>query len=350
MSWGKGSWGKGMGKMESYMMSWMAGMGPWDMPSKGKGKLTPGESHGGDSKKGNPSREEFIQLHLHKKIAAQAKPLSNEAIWHLGKHNFSEQFDELARLLAGGAVEDAPSKKAEYPGFAPSEWLSDEFLALRRMTDVDQSFKNKWEEHCKAYGHKMYDVRLHEHDFVLGFVTAYKAENGINEIPGLQKKVSIDVIDQFKDMQRNDNQFKAAWEEHIGLKGKRDPRVHPEEELMKFMTDYTNNALPGNIKGKDTPMMMDNTKDVVVSQLKELQRTDTDAKEMWRRYCLEHGDGMRDPAVHPEEFVKKFVDAYKSNNLKALKINLSDASSGWYGGMGGGKGKGKGYGGWWGPY
>eukprot|EP00747_Dinoflagellata_sp_TGD_P126860 gnl/TRDRNA2_/TRDRNA2_174320_c2_seq11.p1 gnl/TRDRNA2_/TRDRNA2_174320_c2~~gnl/TRDRNA2_/TRDRNA2_174320_c2_seq11.p1 ORF type:complete len:275 (+),score=65.63 gnl/TRDRNA2_/TRDRNA2_174320_c2_seq11:59-826(+) len=255
----------------------------------------------------------------------------------------------MDRLLAGGSVADAKEKKEEFKGFSPAEWLVDEFTALKRSTS-DGSFKKLWDEHCTSYGHRKFDVKFHYEPFVLDFVNSYKATHGITEVPGIPKKVPEDLLDQFKDMQRNDNQFKAAWEEHIGLKGKRDPRVHPEEELMKFMTDYTNNALPGNIKGKDTPMMMDNTKDVVVSQLKELQRTDTDAKEMWRRYCLEHGDGMRDPAVHPEEFVKKFVDAYKSNNLKALKINLSDASSGWYGGMGGGKGKGKGYGGWWGPY
>eukprot|EP00747_Dinoflagellata_sp_TGD_P126859 gnl/TRDRNA2_/TRDRNA2_174320_c2_seq10.p1 gnl/TRDRNA2_/TRDRNA2_174320_c2~~gnl/TRDRNA2_/TRDRNA2_174320_c2_seq10.p1 ORF type:complete len:207 (+),score=48.17 gnl/TRDRNA2_/TRDRNA2_174320_c2_seq10:36-623(+) len=195
----------------------------------------------------------------------------------------------------------------------------------------------------------MFDVKYHNHDFVLQFVTSYKAANGIVEVPGVRKRVSEELLDAFKDMQRNDYNFKAAWEEHVGTKGKRDPRAYPEEEIMKFMTDYANNALPGNIKGKDTAPTLEHSADSgMVGQLKALQRSDSDAKEMWRRYCWEHGEGRgRDPAVHPEAFVKKFLDAYKSNNLKVLKINVQDLGYG----KAGGKGKGKGgFGGWWGPY
>eukprot|EP00747_Dinoflagellata_sp_TGD_P166268 gnl/TRDRNA2_/TRDRNA2_188807_c0_seq1.p1 gnl/TRDRNA2_/TRDRNA2_188807_c0~~gnl/TRDRNA2_/TRDRNA2_188807_c0_seq1.p1 ORF type:complete len:349 (+),score=66.57 gnl/TRDRNA2_/TRDRNA2_188807_c0_seq1:84-1130(+) len=342
--WGKG---KGMGKMQAYMMSWM-GMGSW-APTKGKGS-----SKGKDdyvSEKTEPSREEYIRNFVHKKIATQAKSLSDEALWHLGKHDFKAQFDELDRLLAGGRVEDAKEQKDEFKGFAPSEWLVNEFVALKRMTLSDESFKNEWDEYCTSNGHKMYDLKFHEHNFVFTFVTNFKASHGISEIPGLKKRVSDEVMDQFKDMQRGDYNFKMAWEEHIGPEGKRDPRVHTDDELVKFIADYTSNSLPGSIKGKDTAQIVDTSEGSIVSQLKLIQRNDLKAKELWGRYCYDHGCGKRDPAAHPEAFVKTFVDAYNTGNIKMLR--LSGPGSAGNKGYGKGKGKGKGWDSWdswWSPY
>eukprot|EP00747_Dinoflagellata_sp_TGD_P126870 gnl/TRDRNA2_/TRDRNA2_174320_c2_seq9.p1 gnl/TRDRNA2_/TRDRNA2_174320_c2~~gnl/TRDRNA2_/TRDRNA2_174320_c2_seq9.p1 ORF type:complete len:198 (+),score=31.23 gnl/TRDRNA2_/TRDRNA2_174320_c2_seq9:36-596(+) len=186
----------------------------------------------------------------------------------------------------------------------------------------------------------MFDVKYHNHDFVLQFVTSYKAANGIVEVPGVRKRVSEELLDAFKDMQRNDYNFKAAWEEHIGPDGKRDPRVHTEEELMKFMADY-------KVSGKNAAPVPDTSEDSIRGQLKLLQREDSRAKELWGVYCETHGDGQRDPGGHPEEFVEKFMDAYKGGNLKSLGINLSSSKS--YG-KGKGAGKGKAWDPWWGPY
>eukprot|EP00747_Dinoflagellata_sp_TGD_P126866 gnl/TRDRNA2_/TRDRNA2_174320_c2_seq5.p1 gnl/TRDRNA2_/TRDRNA2_174320_c2~~gnl/TRDRNA2_/TRDRNA2_174320_c2_seq5.p1 ORF type:complete len:287 (+),score=56.81 gnl/TRDRNA2_/TRDRNA2_174320_c2_seq5:59-862(+) len=267
----------------------------------------------------------------------------------------------MDRLLAGGSVADAKEKKEEFKGFSPAEWLVDEFTALKRSTS-DGSFKKLWDEHCTSYGHRKFDVKFHYEPFVLDFVNSYKATHGITEVPGIPKKVPEDLLDQFKDMQRNDYNFKAAWEIHIGPEGKRDPRVHTEEELMKFMTDYSSNALPGKISGKDAAPIPGPSEGSIVGQLKLMQRNDSWAKELWGRYCMEHSEsGLSDPAMLPDAFVKRFVDAYNSGNLKVLRIDLSDSGSTDYSGYGKamGKGKGKGYGkatdytgygGWWGPY
>eukprot|EP00930_Biecheleria_cincta_P084131 TRINITY_DN73620_c0_g1_i1.p1 TRINITY_DN73620_c0_g1~~TRINITY_DN73620_c0_g1_i1.p1 ORF type:complete len:260 (-),score=50.32 TRINITY_DN73620_c0_g1_i1:15-794(-) len=49
----------------------------------------------------------------------------------------------------------------------------------------------------------------------------------------------------------------------------------------------------------------------LVSQVKDLQRSDHGAKDQWHYYCFTEGGGVKDPAKHQPEFLQKFLDAYK---------------------------------------
>mmetsp|Transcript_122768 Transcript_122768/g.342073 ORF Transcript_122768/g.342073 Transcript_122768/m.342073 type:complete len:253 (+) Transcript_122768:133-891(+) len=49
---------------------------------------------------------------------------------------------------------------------------------------------------------------------------------------------------------------------------------------------------------------------LAVSAVKELQRTDPDAREQWRVYCDAFGSGIKDPAKHHVDFVQSFIDKY----------------------------------------
>eukprot|EP00747_Dinoflagellata_sp_TGD_P165008 gnl/TRDRNA2_/TRDRNA2_185753_c0_seq1.p1 gnl/TRDRNA2_/TRDRNA2_185753_c0~~gnl/TRDRNA2_/TRDRNA2_185753_c0_seq1.p1 ORF type:complete len:222 (-),score=35.11 gnl/TRDRNA2_/TRDRNA2_185753_c0_seq1:76-741(-) len=50
--------------------------------------------------------------------------------------------------------------------------------------------------------------------------------------------------------------------------------------------------------------------ELLVNQIKELQRADAGAKEQWGAYCEMHGGGIRDPSKHEAEFCQAFLDAF----------------------------------------
>lgn len=86
------------------------------------------------------------------------------------------------------------------------------------------------------------------------------------------------------------------------------------------------------------------------------QRQSGAFKEAWQRWCLDHCDGGRpvfDPAKHPQDFIKGFLDALGKTFLQNRSGGGFGAGKGGYDGFGGkggyeaGYGKGGGYGG---PY
>lgn len=51
---------------------------------------------------------------------------------------------------------------------------------------------------------------------------------------------------------------------------------------------------------------------LVAGTVKELQRSDPDAREQWRLYCDALGQGIKDPAKHTVEFLQAFIDQFNS--------------------------------------
>mmetsp|Transcript_62168 Transcript_62168/g.108747 ORF Transcript_62168/g.108747 Transcript_62168/m.108747 type:complete len:266 (-) Transcript_62168:79-876(-) len=50
----------------------------------------------------------------------------------------------------------------------------------------------------------------------------------------------------------------------------------------------------------------------LVQQIKDLQRSDQEAKAQWWAYCDSEGAGVRDPAKHKNGFVQSFLSSYNS--------------------------------------
>merc|ERR1711862_707719 len=46
--------------------------------------------------------------------------------------------------------------------------------------------------------------------------------------------------------------------------------------------------------------------------IKEMQKTDPEARLQWIAYVTEHGEGNRDPARHDDDFIQAFLDQYES--------------------------------------
>lgn len=50
----------------------------------------------------------------------------------------------------------------------------------------------------------------------------------------------------------------------------------------------------------------------LVAQLKEMQRSDSTAKEQWYAYVEQYGENVRDPAKHDSSFLNSFISQYNS--------------------------------------
>mmetsp|Transcript_30094 Transcript_30094/g.40490 ORF Transcript_30094/g.40490 Transcript_30094/m.40490 type:complete len:222 (+) Transcript_30094:54-719(+) len=72
--------------------------------------------------------------------------------------------------------------------------------------------------------------------------------------------------------------------------------------------------------------------DELVSAVKELQRSDPDAKQQWWSYCDALGQGVHDPAKHNESFIQTFIGNYQSGrrfeiNVPAVVSSAVDGSN-----------------------
>lgn len=116
-----------------------------------------------------------------------------------------------------------------------------------------------------------------------------------------------DLCKQIKDIQKTNPVAKEQWIKFTTKKGggKRDPARHHQDFLRDFLTTLTVEMLQGG-ENSDSVLCGDPN---LVAQIKEMQRTDSDAKEQWHAYTQTVGDGNRDPARHTAEFIHGFIQA-----------------------------------------
>lgn len=57
----------------------------------------------------------------------------------------------------------------------------------------------------------------------------------------------------------------------------------------------------------------------LVSQVKDLQRTDQDAKRKWEAFCTKKGVSKFDPATHDEEFLQEFLNLLENGELEVIE-------------------------------
>eukprot|EP00929_Paragymnodinium_shiwhaense_P050475 TRINITY_DN2539_c1_g1_i2.p1 TRINITY_DN2539_c1_g1~~TRINITY_DN2539_c1_g1_i2.p1 ORF type:complete len:227 (-),score=74.44 TRINITY_DN2539_c1_g1_i2:357-1037(-) len=50
----------------------------------------------------------------------------------------------------------------------------------------------------------------------------------------------------------------------------------------------------------------------LVAQVKEMQKTDPQAKQQWHQYCTAEGGGVKDPAKHEASFLETFISNYNA--------------------------------------
>ena len=81
---------------------------------------------------------------------------------------------------------------------------------------------------------------------------------------------------------------------------------------------------------------MDDSLQLLVTAVKDLQRSNHEAREQWTIYAESHGGGTRDPAKHPFEFLNTFLSQFNSG----FRYEASAAGGGRAGGAAAGAGAG----------
>jgi len=59
-------------------------------------------------------------------------------------------------------------------------------------------------------------------------------------------------------------------------------------------------------------------KEALVNQIKDLGRADVRVKDAWVEYCMQLGNGNKDPARHPPEFLQTFLSTYQSGGCAGV--------------------------------
>lgn len=124
------------------------------------------------------------------------------------------------------------------------------------------------------------------------------------------------LVEEVKNMQRQSVEFKEAWWQYCDaeLRGIRDPSRHSDEILQRFLDDYNTGAFAGM-----APLALPAytpPDPSVIEILKQMQRSDPQAKELWNAYCNKLGGGKRDPTVHNALFVEDFIEKFSSGRLE----------------------------------
>mmetsp|Transcript_54582 Transcript_54582/g.152281 ORF Transcript_54582/g.152281 Transcript_54582/m.152281 type:complete len:295 (+) Transcript_54582:34-918(+) len=125
-----------------------------------------------------------------------------------------------------------------------------------------------------------------------------------------------------KELQKTSPDGKARWHAFCDLHngGKFDPHRASEETLLAFIEQEQNGIDPRDNLSAFEQLLV---------QVKEGQRTDPNFKEAWAVHCMQHGQGIRDPARHDEASLRLF--------LESMGVPVQGASQ-----NGGGAGKGGG--------
>lgn len=171
--------------------------------------------------------------------------------------------------------------------------------------------------------------------------------------PGGAAGGPIDLVSFIKTGQRLSQHWKTAWQMYVRSQGSdwNDPAKHDDDFIVAFL-DYigecveaqiqagassrpsspasdrgskgggkvrsmkggaTNGAPPAKRQRKAAAPPA-NGKASLVERVKSFQRKDPESKELWWGFCDAEHNGVRDPARHPEEVLKEFLDAYDAEN------------------------------------
>lgn len=115
------------------------------------------------------------------------------------------------------------------------------------------------------------------------------------------------LVTKIKELQKSDPDAKQQWIQYTTLEGNnvRDPAKHDAKFINNFLKKFNAGVRFGGVgMGGGDP----------VTQIKELQRTNPDAKEQWILYCTTEGDNVRDPSKHDSSFIENFISNYNSGN------------------------------------
>ena len=128
------------------------------------------------------------------------------------------------------------------------------------------------------------------------------------------------LVAKIKEGQRASEEWKQAWWSYCDANGlgKKDPAAHSTEVLQQFINTHSHIHLdlssPAPLKPVPVPPPA-TVGGVLVAKIKEGQRASQEWKQAWWDYCNANGLAQYDPAVHPTEVLRQFIDTHTHIHL-----------------------------------
>lgn len=121
-----------------------------------------------------------------------------------------------------------------------------------------------------------------------------------------------DLVARVKQLQRDGEESKQQWWsfcEAEGYSSRRDPNRHTVEFLRRFFQARREGRIP-DVRPSVTPMSEIDveTHRILVQRVKQAQRSSTEMKDRWVKFCEDYGSGIRDPQRHDTMFIRRFFD------------------------------------------
>lgn len=174
-----------------------------------------------------------------------------------------------------------------------------------------EAFKEAWWNYVRENGNDVRDPSKHDSGFLSKFLAsapdAHLAVSG-GQGPAVAKDDQHqELMGWIKHGQRTSIEFKEAWIAFAKEYGNdnRDPGRHDASFLQTFLS-----SAPAVSQPPPVPKVVEDANQrALVNQVKQHQRSSQEFKESWWSFCDSHGNGVRDPARHPAEFLQQFLSS-----------------------------------------
>jgi len=127
------------------------------------------------------------------------------------------------------------------------------------------------------------------------------------------------LVEQVKSLQRRDEQTKKQWWQFCKKNGQGgsadyDPNRHDEQFLAHFLLAVENGELPA-VESSIPTVAETPEKALLVTRVKEVQRSSADNKQTWYGFCGLKGTSNFDPMRHEESFLQEYIQNFESGAL-----------------------------------
>lgn len=191
----------------------------------------------------------------------------------------------------------------------------------------------QWKAYCDTYGNCTRDPSKHNDGFLRLFIDQFRSgvrmdEKPLATVPPTATK--DDLVKKVKEMQTIDQDARAQWRAYCNNYGNciRDPINHNSDFLKEFIFSFNSGIRLEDSRPNTNQGLPPKSSPDVIALIKEMQKSDPEAKNQWWLYCDEYGESIRDPARHDDKFIGGFVEMFTSGGRVEEKPTAGWAAAG----------------------
>mmetsp|Transcript_30700 Transcript_30700/g.72610 ORF Transcript_30700/g.72610 Transcript_30700/m.72610 type:complete len:967 (-) Transcript_30700:162-3062(-) len=243
-------------------------------------------------------------------------------------------------------------------GSSTGDREKDELVArVKQIQRSRQDGKEKWEDYCTSMKTGNRDPVRHTVESIRNFVEAYDRgetakvcvgfggpvlrlrgvpfQSDVGDVAGFLAAYDVDrdsvVFGRGADGRKTGEAFvifRSNELAELALEEKQKQEIHGRY-IELFRSSYEEREVncqpPATSEGSQ--LWGSSEKDELVGQVKAVQRSGTQGREQWERYCDAMRTGNRDPTKHTVESMRNFLEAYRrGESPEALAVKVVGAS------------------------